>query len=299
MKWMIEAEHDGMIVRDYLQKVRGLSRRILIAAKSDRGKIILNGNPVTVRASLHSGDKLEVTLPVEKISDYLFPVNMNLEIVYEDAAVLVLNKQAGIATLPSPLHKSSTVANGILWHYQQIDNPNTVHVVTRLDRDTSGLILIAKERLSHSLLSRSQKEFGIERKYQAIVEGRLENKIGTINAPIGRKANSIVEREVTETGKEAITHYEVLQEWENYALLSIELETGRTHQIRVHFSHVGCSLAGDDLYGGTKAVIDRQALHCSEIKFRHPYTNELLEFKIELPKDIKIAIEKVNSGSYD
>lgn len=293
MKWVVEAEHDNMIVRDYLQEVRGLSRRILIAAKSAEGEILLNGELVTVRADIHTGDTLEVTLPREEISKYLFPENLHLDIVFEDAAILILNKRPGMATLPSPIHKSGTVANGVIWHYQQIGNPNTFHVVTRLDRDTSGLILIAKERLSHSLLSRSQKQFGIARKYQTIVEGKLPNQSGTIKKPIGRKIDSIVEREVTTTGKEAITHYEVLKEWESHSLLSVELETGRTHQIRVHFSHIGCPLAGDDLYGGTKSLMDRQALHCSELSFHHPYTNELLFFKIELPQDMEAAVNKL------
>lgn len=293
MKWIVGAKHNNMIVRDYLQEVRGLSRRILIDAKSTDGEILLNGERVTVRAVLHTGDSLEVTLPRVEISKYLFPEKLDLEVVFEDAAILILNKRPGMATLPSPIHKSGTVANGVIWHYQQIGNPNTFHVVTRLDRDTSGLILIAKERLSHSLLAKSQKQFGIARKYLTIVEGKTPEQRGTINEPIGRKPDSIVEREVTVLGKEAITHYEVMQEWENHSLLSVELETGRTHQIRVHFSHIGCPLAGDDLYGGTKALMDRQALHCSELRFHHPYTNELLTFKIKLPQDMEAAVHKL------
>ncbi len=293
MKWTIEKAHDGINIRDYLQQVRGLSRRILISAKSEDGVILLNGREETVRKLLHAGDKLEVKLPPEEVSKWLVPEAIDLSIIYEDEALVVLNKPAGMATLPSPKHKSGTMANALIAYYKQIGNPNTVHVVTRLDRETSGLILIAKDRMSHSLLARSQKQFAIQRKYQAIIAGSLEELSGTIRAPIGRKQDSIVEREVTEMGKEAITHYRIISSWEKYSLVEITLETGRTHQIRVHFSHINHPLAGDDLYEGKTEIINRQALHCHELTFQHPYTNELLSFRTELPEDMTRAIEKL------
>lgn len=293
MKWTIEKEHDGINIRDYLQQVRGLSRRILISAKSEDGVILLNGREETVRKLLHAGDKLEVKLPPEEVSKWLVPEAIALSIIYEDEALVILNKPAGMATLPSPKHKSGTMANALIAYYKQIGNPNTVHVVTRLDRETSGLILIAKDRMSHSLLARSQKQFAIQRKYQAIIAGSLEELSGTIRAPIGRKQDSIVEREVTEMGKEAITHYRIISSWEKYSLVEITLETGRTHQIRVHFSHINHPLAGDDLYEGKTEIINRQALHCHELTFQHPYTNELLSFRTELPEDMTRAIEKL------
>ena len=295
MKWTIEKEHDGMNIRDYLQEVRGLSRRILISAKSEEGQILVNGKKERVRKLLESEDELEVHLPPEQISEWLFPEKIKLSIIYEDEAIIVLNKPSGMATLPSPKHKSGTVANALLGYYQSIGNPNTVHVVTRLDRDTSGLILIAKERLSHSLLAKSQKQFGIKRKYQAIIEGELEKDKGTIDAPIGRKEGSIIEREVTSTGKVAITHFETLQKWQDYSLVKIELETGRTHQIRVHFSHINHPLAGDDLYGGKTDVIHRQALHCHELTFDHPYTNRTHTFTAELPEDLVGLVNRLTN----
>lgn len=293
MRWTIENEHDRMNIRDYLQEIQGLSRRILIAAKSEEGKILLNGEEVKVRKILRAGDKLEVTLPPEQISKWLFPEQIELSIVYEDEAIIIINKPRGMATLPSPKHKSGTVAHAVLGHYKRIGNPNTIHVVTRLDRDTSGLILIAKNRLSHSLLAKSQKKFEIYRKYQAIIEGELHNNQGTIHAPIGRKMDSIIEREVTETGKDAVTHYQVLEVWHDHSLVDIELETGRTHQIRVHFSHINHALSGDDLYGGKTGLMKQQALHCYKLTFKHPFTNELHRYEIELPEDMKDAIEKL------
>lgn len=297
MKWTIEKAHNGMNIRDYLQQVRGLSRRILISAKSEGGEILLNGSQETVRKLLHAGDKLEVKLPPEEVSKWLVPESINLSIIYEDETLIVLNKPAGMATLPSPKHKSGTLANALIAYYKQIGNPNTVHVVTRLDRETSGLILIAKDRLTHSLLAKSQKQFAIHRKYQAIIEGSLEKWSGTISEPIGRKWDSIVEREVTEAGKKAITHYCVISSWKEYSLVEIALETGRTHQIRVHFSHINHPLAGDDLYGGKIEIINRQALHCHELTFQHPYTNELLAFRTELPEDMTRIIKKLK-GSF-
>lgn len=296
MKWIVTKTEAGMNIRDYLQKVQGISRRILISAKSDEGAILLNGEKETVRKLLQAGDELEVKLPPEKISKWLFPEDIALSIVYEDEAVIVINKPAGVVTLPSPKYKSGTVANALLFHYERIGNPNTVHVVTRLDRETSGLILIAKDRLSHSILSKSQKQFTMKRKYKTILEGQLDNEKGTIDSPIGRKEGSIVEREVRTDGKEAITHFEVIQSWRNYSLVNVELETGRTHQIRVHFSHINHPLAGDDLYGGNKALIKRQALHCYKLSFEHPYTNEELTFQVELPTDMKQAVETLAQG---
>lgn len=293
MRWTVDSEHDRMNIRDYLQEIQGLSRRILISAKSEEGEILLNGEEVKVRKILRTGDKLEVTLPPEQISKWLFPEQIELSIVYEDEAVIIINKPRGMATLPSPKHKSGTVAHAVLGHYKRIGNSNTIHVVTRLDLNTSGLILIAKNRLSHSLLAKSQKKFEIHRKYQAIIEGELHKIKGTINAPIGRKMDSIIEREVTEAGKDAVTHYQVLDVWHDYSLVDIELETGRTHQIRVHFSHINHALSGDDLYGGKTELMNHQALHCYKLAFKHPFTNELHRYEIELPEDMKDAIEKL------
>src|SRR5699024_42782 len=154
-------------------------------------------------------------------------------------------------TAPSPHNQTGTVANGLLAYYEVNNIPYTVHAVTRLDKDTSGLLLIAKHRYSHSLLATSQLAGKVQRQYKAVIGGHLLDKEGTINAPIGRKADSIIERAVVKNGKEAITHYKVEAESEKYSFLDVELETGRTHQIRVHFSSIGHPVAGDSLYGGS------------------------------------------------
>ncbi|MCG5105052.1 RluA family pseudouridine synthase [Oceanobacillus alkalisoli] len=295
MKWTIKNEQAGMLIRDFLQQVGGFSRRILIAAKSDEGNILLNEVRETVRAQLKAGDILEVQLPPEPVSKWLFPEQLDLTIEYEDEAVLVINKPPGMPTLPSPKYKSGTVANGVLAHYEKIGNPHTIHIVTRLDKDTSGLLLIAKDRLSHSLLAKSQQRFTINRKYMTIVEGHMDRKEGKIDAPIGRNPASIVERMVTDTGKRAVTHYKLKKRLAEHTLVEVELETGRTHQIRVHFSYLNHPLLGDDLYGGKKDSLNRQALHCHEIRFLHPFTGKALTVVTDLPEDMVKAMNQLSS----
>lgn len=291
MKWKIAQQHDRMLLREYLQQVQGLSRRILKAVIHDGGKIMVNKKVQSVRFRLTVGEEVQLTFPPEEVGASLHPEPMQLDIIYEDDAVLVINKPAGIVTIPSMNDTSGTIANGVLAHYQKHNLPFTVHVVTRLDRDTSGILLIAKHRYSHSLLAKSQKAGKVKRGYRAIVEGGLPID-GTINAPIGRKEGSIIERTVIETGKPAVTHYQVIQQSEAFSFVDVRLETGRTHQIRVHFSHIGHPLAGDQLYGGTNRLISRQALHCSHIAFVHPFTKETMEFHTNIPEDMNQLIKE-------
>ncbi|MUK90566.1 RluA family pseudouridine synthase [Ornithinibacillus sp. L9] len=286
MKWTITKKCNGMLIREFLKTEHSFSRRIIKAIIYDGGKILVNGTPKTVRYQLNTGDVLTIQFPEEQKGTYMKPEEVPLNIVYEDEAVLVINKQAGIASIPSLHHQSGTIANGVLAHYQQTNVPYTVHVVTRLDRDTSGLLLIAKHRYSHSILSSFQKQGLVKRKYYAVVEGLVEQQAGTIDANIGRKENSIIERAVMEEGQRAITHYSVKNKGSGHSLLDIELETGRTHQIRVHFSHIGHPLAGDDLYGGKLKHIKRQALHCYQLMFLHPTTKKRVTFTSPLPEDM-------------
>lgn len=236
-------------------------------------------------------DVITITFPPEKKGSYMNPENKGLSIVYEDEDIIIINKPPGLVTMPSRLHPSGTLANRVLGYYQRKSIPYTVHVVTRLDRDTSGLILIAKHRYSHSLLASDQNKGKLIRRYKAIVEGDVEQREGIIDAPIRRKPGSIIERQVSETGQRAITHYKVEKEGAGHSLLAVELLTGRTHQIRVHFSSIHHPLAGDDLYGGSKKVIDRQALHCYEISFQHPLTKEPILIQLDMPQDMSSIIK--------
>lgn len=292
MKWTITENNDNMMIRDFLRQIAQFSKRLLVKAKSQDGKILVNGEFKTVRYVLKQGDILEIILPKEQLGNRMTPEEIPLSIVYEDDYILLLNKPAGMATIPSRHHPAGTIANGVLHYYAVKNIPSTVHVVTRLDRDTSGLLLIAKNQYSHSLLSNLQKRHAIHRKYMAVVSGQMFNNRVTIDVPIGRKENSIIERTITAKGKKAITHYEVLKAFKNKTLLEVRLETGRTHQIRVHFSSIGHPLLGDDLYGGDTDGLNRQALHCSEISFQHPFTAEKMTFSSSLAKDIAAFLPK-------
>ncbi|MBM7571547.1 RluA family pseudouridine synthase [Aquibacillus albus] len=287
MKWIITKEQEGIFIRDYLREVRGLSRRLIKAIKFNGGSLLVNGELSTVRRKLIEGDELEVILPPEERGSYMKPEKLPLDIVYEDDDVLVINKPSGVATIPSFNHVSGTIANRILGYYDEHKLDYTVHIVTRLDRDTSGLMLVAKHRYSHSILSNDQKQGLVNRRYYAIIEGKLGNKNGVVDLPIARETDSIIKRRVHDDGQRAITRYEVEKEIGETTLLDIKLETGRTHQIRVHFSHLGHPLIGDDLYGGDMTVMKRQALHCRLLSFIQPTTKERINLSSELPEDMK------------
>ncbi|EQB35207.1 hypothetical protein M948_19090 [Virgibacillus sp. CM-4] len=291
MEWTIKKAHEGMLIREFLREEQGFSRRIVKSIKFDGGRIMVNGKTQTVRYSLVAGDKLTVIFPEEQHGDHMQPEQLDLAIMYEDADIIVINKAAGMAVIPSLHHPTGTVANGLLAHYSKQDIHFTIHIVTRLDRDTSGLMLVAKHRYSHSILAESQKMGEVKRHYQAIVQGKMEQKKGTINKPIGRKPGSIIEREIRMDGKSAITHYLVEKQADAFALADVRLETGRTHQIRVHFSGIGHPLCGDTLYGGSKQFIDRQALHCYQLSFNHPITKEPFYFSANMPADMAAIMQ--------
>ncbi|UAL53339.1 RluA family pseudouridine synthase [Metabacillus dongyingensis] len=294
LTWTIPAAEEGMLIRDYL-KEKNISKRALTDIKFGGGCILVNGEHATVRFELKSGDVLKVIFPVEKPSSGMLPEKVNFDIVYEDEWCLVINKPPYLPTIPSREHPGGTLANGLLFYYGEKGIDATIHVVNRLDKDTSGLMLVAKHRFAHSLFSSLQKQGGIRRTYAALVEGKVLMKQGTISAPIGRKEDSIIERTVRDDGKLAVTHYHVIAFSECNTLVSLKLETGRTHQIRVHMSHIGHPLSGDSLYGGSHQLLSRQALHSAELSFFHPFLEKEMNFKIDLPNDIQSVINKKDS----
>ena len=283
LNYSITEGQDQKLLRDFLRQDVGLSRSMVTRLKYDGGQILVNQKEVGVRTRLKAGDRVQLIFPKEERSPALIPAEMDLDIVYEDEFLIILNKQAGTSVVPSVTNQSKTIANGLIHYYDQQGLDYTVHIVTRLDRDTSGLMLIAKQQFMHSFF----RNISIERRYQAVVQGKLRPKKGTIDAPIGRKPGSIISRIVTDEGKPSITHYEVIGAVGQNSIVEIELETGRTHQIRVHFAHLGCPLLGDSLYGGPVDRIERQALHCVELSFTHPMTKEKLTFQSEWPADLK------------
>ena len=286
IQWKIDEKFEGMLIREFLLKKKGISKRALVDIKFYGGDILLNGGHVTVREVLRAGDCMEVIFPPEIRSDGISGENIPLHIVYEDEHILVINKPPYMASIPSREHQSGTLANALVYYYDQIGLSSTIHIVNRLDRDTSGLMIVAKNSFVHSLFALEQKKKSIKREYEAIVHGIVREDVGIINAPIGRKAESIIEREVRNDGQHAVTHYEVKKRFSDQTLVSLKLETGRTHQIRVHMSYMGHPLLGDDLYGGQRDLISRQALHSKRVKFYHPFMERELAFSVPLPADM-------------
>ncbi|AWE06460.1 RNA pseudouridine synthase [Lysinibacillus sp. 2017] len=281
-------EIEGQFLREAIA-AWGISKRALTAIKFDGGALLVNGKEQNVRHKLQIGDVVTILFPLEEVSEGLIAQNAPLSIVYEDEAVLVLDKPAYMSTIPSREHPSGSVANFLRGYFEQQQLASTVHIVTRLDRDTSGLMLIAKHRHIHHLMSQQQKEGMVHREYEALVEGLLVEDQQSIIAPIGRKDTSIIEREVRADGQFAHTDVFVLTRGETISHIRLKLHTGRTHQIRVHMASIGHPLVGDELYGGSRMLLDRQALHCRYIHFKHPLTGKMMDFESLLPEQfIKI-----------
>ncbi len=290
LQWTIQSEDAGKEVKLFL-KEQSISKTALTDIKFKGGSIAVNGQEVTVRYLLQLNDELEIQFPMEQPSVGLIPERIPLELIYEDDHLLIINKPIAMNTIPSREHPTGSLANGLIHYFNELGLQATTHIVTRLDRNTSGLVLVAKHRHVHHLLSVEQKNRQIKRMYEAFVEGSLTEMSGSIEEPIGRKANSIIEREVRPDGQYALTHYEVLGKFPHFTWLQLRLETGRTHQIRVHLSHIGHPLVGDDLYGGKVELLNRQALHCKQLSFYHPFLEKTMQFSADLPKDMKQLIE--------
>ncbi|WP_273122610.1 RluA family pseudouridine synthase [Bacillus weihaiensis] len=291
LNWVIDAYDSGKLVVNFL-KEKQLSKRALTDIKFHGGDIRINDEHVTVRYKLKEHDLLTVIFPEEDRGASLEgDPYVPYSIVYEDDHCLVINKPANVPSIPSRDHPSGTLANGLIYYYEQRNIPSTIHIVNRLDKDTSGLMLVAKHRFAHSLFSTQQKKKQIHRSYEAIVHGAVRLSEGTISKKIGRKSDSIIERVVTEDGQEAITHYKVLSTSKELSHIKLVLDTGRTHQIRVHMASIGHPLCGDSLYGGRMDHIQRQALHSSELTFFHPILLKELSFSLPLPKDMKSMLK--------
>lgn len=270
-------------LRDFLMSECGISRKMLTQLKHE-GEILVNGEPETVRFELCEQDEVVIHFPKEEPSEMMVRSNRSLDILYEDEYLLAVNKPAGIATIPSRLHPRDTLANAVLGYYDQIGLESAIHVINRLDRDTSGVVLFAKYAYVHHRFSVLQKTGGLSRTYLALVEGEVGAQ--TIDAPIGRAEHSIMERIVTENGQRAVTHISESIRHGNYSELVIRLETGRTHQIRVHMRHIGHPLLGDTMYGGP-SVLPRHALHSLSATFIHPLRLEELTIQAPLPEDFR------------
>lgn len=286
MKLEYIIENNKSNINQILQNELSISSRLLYKLiKSQR--ILLNGNICDTRNHSNVGDTLIVDFNYDEDNSNIVPTEMDLDIIYEDEWLLIVNKPAGVAIHPSILHYSDSLCNGIRFYFDSIGLKKKIRPVNRLDLNTSGLVIFAKCEYIQECLISQMKDHLFKKEYLAICDGIFENKYGTINLSIARKKDSIIERCISDDGQPSITHYEVLKEFSNYSLVRCILETGRTHQIRVHMSAISHPLIGDSLYGSLSDLIDRQALHCYKLKFVHPITKKFMDFCGEIPLDFK------------
>lgn len=285
--WLYELPEKQQ-VKTFL-RTKGISRGLLAKIKFQGGKIEVNGHEENAVHYLVANDRVEVTIPDEIGHETTVPINIPIDIIYEDAHILVVNKPYGVASIPSKIHPENTMANRVKGYYvRQNYIDQVIHIVTRLDRDTTGLMLFAKHGYAHALLDNELKLKQLHKKYVALVTGKMRDKgHGIIQEPIGMPEDSIIRRIVHPKGKAALTEYWTKESFDEATLLDVQLHTGRTHQIRVHFSYIGYPLVGDDLYGGEKnQFIKRQALHCHQLDFIHPFTDEKILLESNYPEDI-------------
>ena len=290
--YTIDSASAGLRIEQYLRR-RGYSYQNLTQLKKMRESILINGVWSYMRTAVKNGDILTVHIQEPESSPNIPPVKLPLDIVYEDEDIVVVNKPAGMPVHPSLNNYENSLANGLMYYYQEQGKPFIFRCTNRLDRDTSGLTVVAKHMVSSSILSSMGMRHEITREYLAIVRGALKPSEGTIDAPIGRTGSSLIERKIDfENGERAVTHYRVVEEQNGHSLVSLILETGRTHQIRVHMKYIGHPLVGDYLYNPDMEYIDRQALHSHRLSFTHPVTGEKMEFTAPLPTDMR----KILSG---
>lgn len=263
------------------------------------GQVLVNGKNIKTNYKVNTDDVIEVHIPRPEVLDVI-PEDMNLDVYYEDEDVIVVNKPKGMVVHPAPGHLTGTLVNGLMAHCKDLSGINGVlrpGIVHRIDKDTSGLLMVAKNDLAHENLVNQLVEKTVTRKYRAIVHGYIPHDNGTIDAPIGRDPKDRQSMTIVDNGKHAVTHFQVLERFQDFTFVECQLETGRTHQIRVHMKYIGYPLAGDPKYGPRKTLeLGGQALHAGVLGFQHPRTNEYVEFEAPLPGDFVELLDQLRNN---
>lgn len=290
--YIIDEDSAGLRVEQFLRRKR-YSGQNLSEIKRMPKSILVNGVHYYMRQELSTGDHLQVRICETKNSEKIPPTNLPLDIIYEDEDLLVLNKPAGMPIHPSLNNYTNSIANALAYYFQSQGKPFIFRCCNRLDRDTSGLTIVSKHLVSGSILSDMTKYREVHREYLAIARGSVTPSEGTIQAPLGRKGGTIIERTVDwEHGEDAVTHYKVVKEANGHSLVPLRLETGRTHQIRIHMKYLGYPLIGDYLYNPDMEYMTRQALHSHHMEFTHPITGEHMSFTAPLPEDMARVMQE-------
>ncbi len=298
---MITADDAGKSVLEFLRVRTGMSRAMLRHLKFIEDGITVGGSHVTVRYILKEGDSLAIKAEDEEASEKIAPVELPVKIAFEDSELVVPDKPPFMPTHPSRDHYGDTLANALAFRYKDESIPFVFRPVNRLDRNTSGLCLVAKNRIAASKLFLAMKSGDIEKRYIAVLDGALPEREGEIKTYIGRTPESIIVRRVCKEGEGdlAITRYRVLYENDRYSIVEATPVTGRTHQLRVHFSHLGAPIVGDELYGNESPHISRHALHAASLSFPHPETKEKIELVSPLHDDMRSLINTLFDGDMD
>lgn len=289
--FQVTAAESGSLIKDFL-KSKEISERALKKLRNN-GTILCNGQAVTWRKVVYAGDEIILVYPLPNESQYLQPEPVPLQIIHEDQDIVVINKQPGICVHPTKSHPSGTLAHGLIHHWLSNNQQAGFHAVNRIDRNTSGLVLVAKNSFSAQQLFRQKQQHKLSRSYLALAEGQVTVREGSVDLPIARCPGQTTKRQVVPHGQRAVTLFQVLEYFTNCTLLRLYPETGRTHQIRVHLSHLGHPLLGDKLYGGNTERINRHCLHADRMSFLHPRTNQAMTFTLPLPSDMAKVIEEI------
>lgn len=302
LQYIVPPEDDGMLLRTVLQQRMGISRKLLSRLKMTEQGILLNGERRYIDVKVRAGDRVEARMEVET-SDDILPQPIPLDILYEDEELLVLNKEAGRIVHPTHGHYTETLANGVVHYWLEKGERFRFRPVHRLDQETSGVLAVAKNAYVHQQISEQMQTTGLKKEYVALVHGVLALDEGTVDAPIDRDPLSPYLRIVTDTGYPSVTHYRVERRFRNATWVRLWLETGRTHQIRVHMKHLGHPLFGDKLYGleeaeepSTSVFIGRHALHAAALGLTHPISRKWMEFHAPLPSDIQQCLDRLESN---